>query len=167
MEITQDYLKKIFDYKDGVLIRKVKTSNRTKIGDVVGSNNGNGYLRSSILGKYIYIHKVIFMFHFGYFPNEIDHIDGNPKNNKIENLREATHLQNGKNLPLRKSNKIGISGVRFDSERKKWSSSICVNKKKKHLGRFVSIEDAIAARQKAENEFFGEWSRNYAKGGKN
>lgn len=164
MTITQAYLKKIFDYKDGNLIRKVKTSNRVNVGDVVGSNNGNGYLRMAVLGKYFYVHRIIFMWNFGYFPNEIDHIDGNRTNNKIENLREATHSENGKNLTLRKSNKVGINGVRFDADRNKWYSSICVNKKKKHLGRFVNLEDAISARKKAENEFFGEWSRNYEKG---
>ena len=166
MSITQDYLKEIFDYKDGNLFRKTKTSNRTKVGDVVGSKNGNGYLRVSVLGKYFYVHRIVFMWHFGYLPNEIDHIDGNKSNNKIENLREATHLQNGKNLTLRLSNKVGINGVRFDSDRRKWASSICINKKKKHLGRFANIEDAILARKNAEIEFFGEWSRNYAKGGK-
>lgn len=165
MTLTQDYLKKIFDYKDGNLIRKIKSSNRTKIGDIAGSNNGNGYLRVSVLGKYFYAHRIIFMWHFGHFPNEIDHIDGNRKNNKINNLRKATHAQNGKNLTLRHSNKIGISGVRFDDDRKKWHSSISVEKKKIHLGRFDNIDQAIAARKKAEIEFFGQWGRNFAKGG--
>jgi len=96
MTISQAYLKEIFDYKDGSLIRKIKTSNRVNVGDIAGSNSGNGYLRACVLGEYFYIHRLVFMWHFGYFPNEIDHIDGNKHNNTIENLREATHSQNGK-----------------------------------------------------------------------
>lgn len=158
--LTQSYLKELFDYRhDGYLIRKIKTCNRVNVGDIVGCNNGNNYLKIHLCGKQNYAHRLIFIWHYGFLPKEIDHINGNSLDNRIENLREATHLQNGKNLNLRKSNSIGISGVRWDAQRNKWHSSITVDGTKKHLGRFASLNDAIEKRKKAEILFFQEWRR--------
>ena len=163
MTITQSYVKELFDYlEDGKLVRKATTSNRAKIGTIVGSNNGNGYLRVSVNSKYCHVHRIIFMWHYGYFPEEVDHKNGDKSDNRIENLREATHSQNGKNLSIRKNNKVGVNGIRWDSSRNKWYASIGVNHKTKYLGRYVVLEDAIKARRNAEILFFKEWSREYA-----
>lgn len=160
MKITQACVKELFDYcENGTLIRKIKTANKNKIGDIVGSNNGNGYLRLFIQSKSYYVHQIIFLWHKGYIPKEIDHKNGIKTNNKIENLREATHSQNGKNLTIRKSNLVGVNGVGYDLKRNKWVSSIVVDGIKKHLGRFDNLNDAIEARKKAEILFYKEWSR--------
>jgi hypothetical protein len=160
MAITQARVKELFEYyPNGCLVRKIQTSNRNKVGNIVGSNNGNGYLRLSIQSKHYYLHQIIFLWHKGYIPKEIDHKNGIRSDNRIENLREATHLQNGKNLTLRKSNLVGINGVRHDLERNKWASSIVVDGIKKYLGRFDNLDDAITARKKAEILFYKEWSR--------
>jgi len=157
--ITQEYLKEIFDYKDGNLIRKVKTCTNVIVGDIVGTVHNNGYLRVQISRKLYYVHRLIFMMHYGYFPKEIDHIDGNPQNNKIENLREATHSQNNKNLAIKKNNTSGFSGVCFCKTRKKWSAQIVIDGKRKTLGRFENKEEAVLCRKMAEIKYFGEWRR--------
>ena len=157
--ITQEYLKEIFDYRDGSLIRKIKTCRNVIVGDAVGTVHNNGYLRVQISRKLYYVHRLIFMMHHGYFPKEIDHIDGNPQNNKIENLREATHLQNGKNLAIKKTNKSGVSGVGFCKTKKKWYAIIRVDGRQKNLGRFKNFEDAVEIRKNAEIKYFGEWLR--------
>ena len=160
MTITYERVKELFDYvENGTLIRKIRTSNRNNVGDIAGSNNGNGYLRFSINRKSYYVHQIVFLWNFGYIPNEIDHKNGNRLDNRIENLREATHLQNGQNLGLRKSNNIGINSVSFDKERKKWIAYIGVNRRKIHLGRFDNVEDAINARKNAEKIYYKEFSR--------
>lgn len=157
---TQSFLKELFDYReDGKLVRKKITSNRTKIGDIVGSNNGNGYLRVCVNNKYHHVHRIVFMWHYGYLPKEIDHKNGNRSDNRIENLREATHSQNGKNLSVRKNNNIGVNGIRWDKSRNKWYVSIGLNNKKKYLGRYFVLEDAINARKVAELQFYKQWSR--------
>ena len=158
-QITQEYLKEIFDYKDGILIRKIKTCRNVIVGDAVGIKHNNGYLRVNISRKAYYIHRLVFMWHYGYFPKEIDHIDGNPQNNKIENLREATHAQNNKNLGVKKNNASGFSGVGFCNTRKKWYAQIMFDGKRKTLGRFENKEEAILCRKMGEIKYFGEWRR--------
>jgi len=70
--------------------------------------------------------------------NLIDHIDGNPKNNNIENLRVVTNQQNCFNRKKAK-------GCCWNKQKQKWCAYIRVNKKLKHLGGFELQEDAHQA----------------------
>ena len=108
--ITQEQVFDLFHYVDGVLYWK-KRRGRAKKGGRVGNINANGRLLTSLKGKRLYVHRVIFMYHHGYLPKYLDHIDGNPLNNKIENLRECTIIQNGYNRKINKNNATGIKGV--------------------------------------------------------
>ena len=84
MDITQDLVKKLFDYKDGHLYWKVRKSNSVKIGDKVGSINSDGYVLTNISGIRCKVHRLIWIFHYGDIKNLLmDHIDGNRSNNKI------------------------------------------------------------------------------------
>jgi len=84
----------------------------------------------------------------------IDHIDGDTLNDRIKNLRDVTNAENHKNAKMAKSNKSGFNGVSFCKQTGRWRAVIKVNFRNIHLGRFDKIEDAIAARQIA-NERFG------------
>jgi len=63
---------------------------------------------------------LIFLYHHGYLPKFVDHIDGNKKNNRIENLREATKSQNAMNQKVSTRNTSGIKGVMWHKRDKKW-----------------------------------------------
>ena len=95
--IAQERLKSLFDYVDGQLIAKTKSKGRN-IGDALRSVSGNGYLKGSVDGKQYKVHRLVFLYFHGFMPSQVDHIDGNRKNNKIKNLREATSAQNNQNI---------------------------------------------------------------------
>lgn len=86
-----------------------------------------------------------------------DHIDRNPFNNKSENLRVATKSQNAMNSRLRRDNISGYRGVSWSKQKKKWRSTININKAQKHLGFFDSIRDADIAYKNAAKDLFGEF----------
>lgn len=88
----------------------------------------------------------------------IDHQDHNTMNNRKSNLRRATSSENAMNSELSSSNTSGVTGVYFDKKRNRWVASIMINYKSIHLGGFIEFEDAVRARKKAEDEYFGEWS---------
>lgn len=90
---------------------------------------------------------------------EIDHINGKPNDNRIENLRVVTHEENMKNVKLPSNNTSGHKGVYYNKLERKWKAMIRKNKKQIHLGTFDTKEEAVEARRKAENEYYGEHKR--------
>lgn len=121
-----EYLSEFFVYDEtspsGLRWKKLYNKGSTaKIGDVVGSND-NGYWRVHALGGHYKAHKIVWALHNN-FQNQdglhIDHIDGNPSNNKIGNLRLVEHTLNARNKPMMKSNTSGIHGVCFQTVKTK------------------------------------------------
>jgi hypothetical protein len=97
--------------------------------------------------------------HYGEIPDVIDHIDGDTRNNRIENLRTATRSQNSMNCKMRKSNTSGVKGVYWHRTASAWTASIRVSKVLTHLGTFADRFDAICARKSAEAKHYGEFAR--------
>ena len=87
----------------------------------------------------------------------VDHIDNNPLNNCLVNLRFATRQENQFNMKLSKANKSGIKGVYWRKDRNKWCAETTINGKFHKLGHFDNIEDAKQARQNKAHELFGEY----------
>jgi len=157
--ITQVELKNLFDYVDGQLVAKTNSKFR-KIGVIVGSLNSNGYLVASVKSKIYRIHRLVFLWHYGFMPKQIDHMNGVRSDNRIENLRQATSAQNNQNRkPMGSS---GIKGVVWHKKSSKWVASVCINKKSVHIGSFANKEDAAQAATKARKELHGEFARGEA-----
>jgi hypothetical protein len=89
----------------------------------------------------------------------IDHINGQPNDNRKKNLRKCTRQENMMNVKTNTRNKSGCKGVHYAINEGKWKAYICYNNKRIHLGTFVNKEDAINARQEAEIKYFGEFLR--------
>lgn len=89
---------------------------------------------------------------------QCDHVDGNGLNNCRNNLRPATHAQNRRNIGLPKDNTSGVLGVAWDKRTQQWRAQIGSYGKCVFLGRYDDIHDAIAARQRAEQELWGEFA---------
>jgi hypothetical protein len=159
MEITQAQLRELFTYRqDGCLISN-KNSTRRKIGDVVGSLHGDNYLTVSINSKNILLHRVIYFYHYGHCPEFLDHINGNFKDNRIENLRPATRSQNMMNRRLAKNNTSGIIGVTWEKSTNSWIAKININGKRTKLGKFTDLFSAACVRKSAEQKHYGEFLR--------
>ena len=159
--LTQKYLHQLFDYKDGTLYWKIRSSHRIHIGDKAGCLDTNNYYKIRINGKMYGSHRVIYAWHYGYFPKIIDHIDGNPENNKIENLREATHSQNNWNSRKNSRNTSGFKNVRWRKERNKWTCQFQVNKKTISRGAFDTAEEASIFAEKLRKELHGEFTSQF------
>ena len=102
------------------------------------------------------------LFTNGAFPPkgfEIDHVSGIRSDNRWENLRLATRSQNNVNTAPRRDNTSGHRGVSWRSDRQKWHARIHVNKRPKIIGDFDSLADAIAARDRAAAQHYGEFIR--------
>ena len=156
--ITQFEVKTLFNYKDGELYWKIYRQSNAKICDLAGSIHHSGYKQISINGKSYLAHRLIFLYHHGYLPKYIDHIDRNKLNNDINNLREVTQSQNNMN----KSSVKGSSqykGVCWRKRRNKWETNIKINQKLKYLESFNLEEDAAKAYNKAAIELFGEYAK--------
>jgi hypothetical protein len=92
-------------------------------------------------------------------PNIIDHIDGNGRNNRLSNLRSATHAENLRNRGAPSHNSSGIKGVSFETATGTWRAQITVNYKAINLGRYPTIELAAQARRAAAERLHGEFAR--------
>lgn len=104
-----------------------------------------------------YIHRVIAERASLDFPDDIDHIDGNPLNNQRDNLRPATRAENAAN---RKSiNKSGYKGVTWNKKMQKWQAKIKVNEKCIHLGYYDYAEQAHLYYCIAAIKHFGKFAR--------
>ena len=143
--ITQDKVQSLFNYDPdiGIFIRKVKTTAKTKIGDVVGYDNKNGYKKISIDNKLYFSHRLAWLYVYGVWPEKgLDHINRNRSDNRLCNLRLANQSENTQNTAIRKNNTSGYKGVTFCKNTNKWISQIMINYKHIYIGKYETPEIA-------------------------
>jgi hypothetical protein len=159
MEMTQELALELFEYRDGMLLWKSQAANkRAKIGEMIGSVNHHGYVQAYVGGKIYSEHRLVFLMHHGFLPQYIDHRDGDRMNNRIENLREATHAENQHNRRKNLKNTSGHKGVYLNKKTGKWYAVICVNRKYTYLGLHDRKEDAAQAYKMAAEKYHGEFA---------
>jgi hypothetical protein len=115
-----------------------------------------GYKRIRLFGKLFLAHRLAWAIHYGEWPkNEIDHINMNKSDNRIDNLRHVTHSGQmiNRKYPKGASGVTGVSKNRYG-----WQAAIRVNCKTVFLGLFKTIEEAAAVRLAAQNEIYGSLS---------
>jgi len=139
--------------------------NAKMVGKVAGTTSthkgGRHYRYISIYKTHVAAHRLAWMYVHGEWPpDDIDHIDGNGLNNRIDNLRKATRTQNVANKTARKDSKLGLKGVskRVHNKTNPYAARIKVNGKQKHLGYFPTPEQAHAAYMEAAIECYGEFA---------
>ena len=103
--------------------------------------------------EYFMEHRVAFAMHFGEWPvRQVDHINGDRLDSRIANLRLVTCSQNQHNKPIPSNNTSGHLGV-HSLANGKWAARIFSNGKNVYLGTFARYEDAVHARQEANDKY--------------
>ena len=152
--INVERMKELLRCSDGELFWKVNLRGVAKKGMVAGFIGRDGYPMVKVDQRIFRKSRVIYSIH-KHDPGDflIDHIDHNPKNNRIENLRIVTNQENGRNQGIRSNNTSGVTGVLWVKRRNKWEARIKVDGVKIHLGYFESKEEAIKTRKTAEVKY--------------
>lgn len=142
-------------------LRRKHLLNNGKDRDIPGSiNKFSGYRYIKIGNKSYSFSRIAFAVQHGYFPEEVDHIDGNPLNNNILNLRPCTHKQNSRNRKIHKNKKLPFKGVYQARECKNtWYAAITISGIYYYLGSFNTIEEAAVAYDMKAKELCGEFAR--------
>lgn len=153
--ITRERLLELFVYdpESGLLYNRISRMGARK-GAVAGSRSHTGerdpYIRVLVDGERHYLHRLVWVYHYGHIAKDkiIDHINGNPLDNRIKNLRVVSYRENYTNSRRSKNNKSGYTGVCRGGNR--WIAYITVCGTKIILGRFEELRYAIAARIDAD-----------------
>lgn len=112
---------------------------------------------------YVKAHRLAFRLHHGRWPSAIlDHVDGNPSNNRIDNLREATPSQSAYNRCLPSNNTSGHLGVMFNKREGRWIVVIGMEGKRVRCGVASSKMSAALAAPLIYREVAGEFARQSA-----
>lgn len=146
--ITQSLLKELlhYDMDTGALTWVADQRGHIRAGANAGSRRPNGYLSIKIRQRRYYAHRLAWLYVYGEWPkDQIDHINGVKDDNRIANLREATHAKNGQNRTKQSNNSSGFVGVSWHSRDRKWQATIKIDGANKHLGCFDAPEAAHAA----------------------
>ena len=164
-DLTAEYVRACLDYcpETGVLTWRVRLWKRPRINSAVagkpaGCVNPRGYVVVSIDDVSYRAHRVAWLHYYGEWPKlHIDHIDGNTRNNAINNLREADTSHNNMNAKKSVRNTSGVKGVRYDCRRDMWEAYVSVDKKFVRLGMYESLEQAAAVRAAVATSVYGEF----------
>jgi hypothetical protein len=150
-----------YDPETGVFTYRISRHYRQTVGAVAGANSGHGYLVIWIDAQKFYAHRLAWFYIHAAWPAKfLDHINGNPRDNRLANLREATQSQNLCNKAMQSNNKSGYKGVSWHKGARKWMAQIGgVGNERSYLGLFDDVEEAAQAYRDAAKAHHKEFAR--------
>ncbi len=164
MEVDQQTIRSFLSYDAGTgvftRLRVADGRHAASVGKPCGSlNKANGYVEIFVAGAKHYAHRLAWIYANGPIPSgmRVDHANRDRADNRLVNLRLATHDENLRNCKTRSDNKSGVKGVSWDSARSKWAVSVGRVK----MGRFDTLEEAIAVRQRGASEAFRSFANEH------
>lgn len=150
----QEILHDLFVYENGHLYWRTSGSGRNH--EVpAGARESDGYRSVQVQGKRYKMHRAVWIYHYGWIPKALDHINGDRADNRIENLRPCNTQQNGYN---RSPSKDKMSkGISFRPAR--WRACIGVDSHTIQIGEFETQEEAQDAYDAVAREWAGDYSK--------
>jgi hypothetical protein len=148
-EVIKAHVGRFIYCEDGRLLWAENYGPRARKGCEVGSTDTHGYRQVNIDGSMVLVHRVIWYMHHGTFPEQVDHINRDRRDNRIENLRASNNTLNTQNSGIRKDNKSGTPGVHLGKDGK-WRVRIRVNGKRIHLGSYHNLNEASSKYMEAK-----------------
>lgn len=153
IDITHEELSKIFIYDGRNLLWRNTLGPKIIKNKKAGFINDSGYIVVGYKNKLYRAHRIIYYMLTGINSTEqIDHLNKDRIDNRIENLRISNQSSNQINAGIKSNNKSGVTGVCYDKSRGKWVVQIQDKNKKSIRKRFLSFRDAVEYRYKLEKE---------------
>jgi hypothetical protein len=167
--LTAEYVRSRLDYcpLTGLFIWRERPTvpgandggwNKRFAGKVAGTRSVQGYTIIAIDNRLYRANRLAWLHVHGDLPARVDHVDEVRSNNRLRNLRPATHAQNLWNRGRPKNNTSGVKGVFYDKRWKRWRAEICVNGRRIYLGRHLTREAAAVAYEAAAIQHHGEFA---------
>lgn len=124
------------------------------------AKNENGYYTGTVMYHRALAHRLIWaIVHLEWPASEIDHINCNPADNRIINLRSASRAENLRNIRKRLTNTSGYKGVKYNKANKNFNARIKYDGVEMHLGVFPSAIEAAKAYDEAAVKYHGAFAR--------
>lgn len=144
-----------YNAETGDLIWLIRPRHDIPVGSVAGTLDSRGYIQICYKGRFYRAHRIAWYLQTGLWPEqEIDHKNGVRNDNRWCNLRLCTSSENKHNIGgARINSSSGVLGAAWDKQTGKYLSSIQINGKRVHLGRFNTAEEAGRAYLEAKNKF--------------
>lgn len=152
-EISIGRLRSLFRYDStaGRIFWRERDRNLTGV-EAGGVDARNGYRRIRIGKRLVLAHRIAVAMSTGQWPDEVDHINGDRDDNRLCNLRKVTRAENMGNKSRYRNNKSGCAGVYWHAQHGKWCAAIQRNGKRRTVGLYLDLNEAIRARRLAEKE---------------
>mgnify|MGYP003660542452 CR=1 FL=1 len=153
--MNADSLRAILSYDpDTGVFTWLANRGRAYVGNAAGTRRPDGYIIIGLNGKPYRAHRLAWLYVYGKFPQEIDHINGDPSDNRLANLRSATRAQNVANTRKKTNSGNLLKGV-TPTKNGRFRAQIRIQGKNTYLGAFVTEQDAHAAYCAAAEKQFG------------
>jgi hypothetical protein len=166
-DLTAEHVRSVLNYdpETGIFRWKYNPDRRTewntrRAGQVAGGVTCGKFGRMHAVridGRLYLGHRLAWLYVHGEWPDEIDHINGEPADNRLKNLRSITHAQNSINRAMQSNNTNGMVGVRFREHHGKWEGRINLGGKTVWREYFDNPQEAAAARRIAVEEIYGDF----------
>ena len=153
MILTKEKLLGYLHHRDsGQFTWKVTRNHKARAGDFAGTLHPNGAIVICVEGRFYKAHRLAWLYHHGELPAmQVDHINRNRQDNRIENLRLVTNSQNSMNKGRHPNNKSGIKGVFWESRKQRWKAEVW-KENKSHFGGYFKCKDEAAHAARALRE---------------